>query len=915
MKFLTHFLTFILFSVVVLMSQETATTATPFATQDTPFRSVVHPAPPSAFVATNLTNKPLPTNTWWQNAILQTGNQPIFPYPYALILNSVRGSTFGATVSLANKQATNDFVATFFNPGMMFQSSATLNAHRLIQYSDLSATFQFSTTNNAGSLTLPIVRGSPYITAIYQNIAPVIATINAILNVNGMTTPGTITNVRKLKLSLNNGQTFLIYSNRNATWQWSVNGITTSTAVTSNWVIRMAVLVGSTSTMTTQNEGILDTYSNKYAIGGTVTRSVNRTSNAAIVEFQFSTEGTGNLLLMALPHHAERLTAPANIPLQYDCIKGNMTAVIGDYWKAAFPLLPVSFSAARPIAPWIQSKLRKSLLVDMNSIYIQPNLDSYNFGKLAAKLGRLILIADELNEVTIASSKREQLAKVLEPWLNGTTANAFVYDRTWGGVLTTNGHRDSGADYGNGVYNDHHFHYGYFIYAIASLLKCHCYENFYAQYKSAILALVRDYANPSILDPKFPVLRHVDAYDGHSWASGLVEFGDGRNQESSSESINAYYALALLGQATDNQQLQDLGQILTSVETYSVNKYWHMTSASSVYPSVYAANKCVGMVWNQKVVNAVWFASGSLYVHGINFLPVTPITEAYLPEAWVREAYPYLESTYRNSLPAPTDEWKSLIYASLAVIDPIQAYTLVSSLNAFDNGNTLTNMLYWIGTRPSLAQYSIGFEEKPSSSFHSDWSVGCTNHIGIAVIKPSQYVNLNDVNDVGSNRLPTIGSTPSITFETWFMINEFNGYWPRIFDFGQGQARSNIILSLKENLNRLAFTVYNASGQSNNISPSNTISLNTWIHVAIVMERTNHISGNTLYNSQTKFYLNGVLVASGTTYYPENVQRPNSYIGRSNWNTDGMFIGKVDYLSIYPYALSAAQVNTLYKAC
>lgn len=37
---------------------------------------------------------------------------------------------------------------------------------------------------------------------------------------------------------------------------------------------------------------------------------------------------------------------------------------------------------------------------------------------------------------------------------------------------------------------------------------------------------------------------------GHSWAAGLQLSADGKNQESSSEAVNGYRAVALLGTAT-----------------------------------------------------------------------------------------------------------------------------------------------------------------------------------------------------------------------------------------------------------------------------------------------------------------------------------------------------------------------------
>ena len=45
----------------------------------------------------------------------------------------------------------------------------------------------------------------------------------------------------------------------------------------------------------------------------------------------------------------------------------------------------------------------------------------------------------------------------------------MVYDTAWKGVVSSASYvqNDSGVDFGNSYYNDHHFHYGYFIHAAA----------------------------------------------------------------------------------------------------------------------------------------------------------------------------------------------------------------------------------------------------------------------------------------------------------------------------------------------------------------------------------------------------------------------------------------------------------------
>lgn len=95
-------------------------------------------------------------------------------------------------------------------------------------------------------------------------------------------------------------------------------------------------------------------------------------------------------------------------------------------------------------------------------------------------------------------------------------------------------------------YNDLHFHYGYHIYAAA--VVSHFDPDWAKKYFERVLLLVRNIANPAESGDYFPAFRHKDWYQGHSWASGVVPpYLNGRNQESSSESIAAYEAVALYG--------------------------------------------------------------------------------------------------------------------------------------------------------------------------------------------------------------------------------------------------------------------------------------------------------------------------------------------------------------------------------
>ena len=56
---------------------------------------------------------------------------------------------------------------------------------------------------------------------------------------------------------------------------------------------------------------------------------------------------------------------------------------------------------------------------------------------------------------------------------------------------------DAGADFGQYYYNDHHFHYGYFINAAATLAKH--YPSYYASRKEFFDIIMADFAGKNKL--------------------------------------------------------------------------------------------------------------------------------------------------------------------------------------------------------------------------------------------------------------------------------------------------------------------------------------------------------------------------------------------------------------------------------
>lgn len=138
-----------------------------------------------------------------------------------------------------------------------------------------------------------------------------------------------------------------------------------------------------------------------------------------------------------------------------------------------------------------------------------------------------------------------------------------------------------------------------------------------------------------------------------------------------------------------------------ATEIRTAHKYWHMTNTMSMYPPPFSNNKVVGVLWSTKVDYATWFGSNVEFIHCIQMLPFTPISELYLPASWIQEEYPLLTTAFSRISPLLTDDWKGYIYMAHAIIDAKTAWKEVQQLTSYDDGNTKTNTLYWIATRPN----------------------------------------------------------------------------------------------------------------------------------------------------------------------------------------------------------------------
>lgn len=249
---------------------------------------------------------------------------------------------------------------------------------------------------------------------------------------------------------------------------------------------------------------------------------------------------------------------------------------------------------------------------------------------------------------------------------------------------------DSGADFGNTFYNDHHFHYGYHV--LAAAVIGHLNPAWLPANKDWVNALVRDYANPSTQDPYFPPNRMFDWFHGHSFAHGLYESADGRDQESSSEDVMASYALRMWGLVSGDADLAARGNLQLSVLARSLNLYYLYSSDNAVQPPSFIGNKAAGILFENKIDHVTYFGANIEYIQGIHMLPLLPATKLVRGDRFVSEEWAQYFSGGRAD--TVVGGWRGVLYGNLATIDPSTAYAFFNSSsfdpNWLDGGASLT---------------------------------------------------------------------------------------------------------------------------------------------------------------------------------------------------------------------------------
>jgi endo-1,3(4)-beta-glucanase len=266
----------------------------------------------------------------------------------------------------------------------------------------------------------------------------------------------------------------------------------------------------------------------------------------------------------------------------------------------------------------------------------------------------------------------------------------------------------------------------------------------------------------------FPLARYKSWYDGHSFASGLFPFGNGKSQESSSEAVNGYYGAYLwslvknqLGHGDASGDFKDFLRLLLATEIRGAKTYWHMlppepvqkvshrsnrTRSTStrnstqlqqkktmmIYNPSFRSNYMVGNLGMLDAVCNTYFAKELFYVHLINIIPVTAITTELFSQDYAREQYKNVIA--KAQIP---NAWKGYSVSNRAIADPAGAWEEAQSIVSIelDSGLSKSQVLFFISTlegfeAPNATTSNDGAaddDEVPGEHGSSDSSAYCSD--------------------------------------------------------------------------------------------------------------------------------------------------------------------------------------------
>ncbi len=444
-----------------------------------------------------------------------------------------------------------------------------------------------------------------------------------------------------------------------------------------------------------------------FVTGTSVRWDYSETESKVTTRYSFDVNPMDGIAVKPLvglyPHHWMQL-APGTELSDYalPSVRGPIRMAAVDSFETELPfggLLPVwpvtgSEAELRDLGEFLIGDTRRTA-----SLYTGHGNGTYWTGKALGSIAQLILVSEQIGQDDRAEALELMLKDRMEKWFRGEGGFYFGFHKNVGSLV---GYPEEYFS-ASGM-NDHHFHYGYWLMAAAHIAKRDPGWLTPSQWGQMVQLIARDIATSERGRDDFPFIRNFDPYEGHSWARGNSDFfGHGNDQESSSEAINAWAALAFLGEFTGNRQMRDLGVYLYVTEIASVLNYWfdiHGIVFDPKYPKPIAS-----MVFGGGYGYSTWWTEEPRQIHGINLLPITSASVylAQIPPERALSDIAFMKArraeyeTAAQTDGTPSVIWENVFVSWLALNDPVLALETWNpdADGSMELGDTRSRTLAW----------------------------------------------------------------------------------------------------------------------------------------------------------------------------------------------------------------------------
>ena len=610
--------------------------------------SYIHPVQQSNKLRSLKT--PISPNHWLSDAFYGSNNFfCMYPY-YGSIKDD--GLIFAWPTSKHEFQSSNYIIP--WGPTIKLSSVG----HKSVDILDIDAlvgtvSWQYQT----GSMTIPLIKGSPYITAQIDNI-------QTSLECNFPFKLESYDNnkIHVLRINESTGYAIFLPEPLMVTISFDIVVIPQFTGV-----IRIGYF-GSEDIL-----NILLNYYETYPVESTIVADTKLSDDNSSwnVDYSFnwttqnmsSSSTNKELLMVALPHHALTNIIYQSNPIDHPLIGPfryvvtnkniwNMVDAVANY-KFAYPKLSPDNTA---------------IMIPIWAHEIKMVSNNMNLSK-SGNLSNLILIGDMLGQDI--NPYRTILEKELK---SIPTKGIFGYDSTWGGIINLDGLTDCSGN-NNAFYKSHVEEYGYiiFAYAVAGYFN----QAFIDTYREDALYFVRDIANPCELDKSFPLWRNKDWYTGYSISSGLYEGKlGGKDGCDIAEAVAAYYSVYLLSTVLNHDNLKRWSLAMLASEISAGQHYFQqdditVTSRGDNYYTYMDKYSVESLIPLLKPINLMSFD--------------------YIKESWLNNVSPTnIEGEYSNEAIG-----YALLMYNKSLSKPEAINTIVSNHSTI-NSCPWTSILYWI---------------------------------------------------------------------------------------------------------------------------------------------------------------------------------------------------------------------------